>query len=209
MAHPAHREREALCDTFLDWGPDAPTLCQGWCSADLASHLVVRERRPDAAAGIVLPPLHAYQERVRLAVRDKLSWGDLVAKVRSGPPGPLRWGPVDDTWNSIEMFVHHEDVRRAQAGWLPRSADPALEAQIWRALHFLGKARARKLPAGLQLQADGYGTLLLSAKEPLVTMRGRPGEAALWLLGRDAVAQVELEGDAAAVDRLQASTRRF
>lgn len=209
MAHVARRERLALCDSLLEVGPDAPTLCLGWRTADLASHLVVRERRPDAAVGIVVQPLHGWSEQVRQGVRDKLSWDELVAKIRSGPPGPLRWGPVDDSWNSIEMFVHHEDVRRAQPGWVPRPPDPDTQHQLWRALRLLGKARARKLPAGLQLQADGYGTQVLANRQPLVTLHGPPGEAVLWLLGRDAVAQVELDGPPEAVAKLQASSRGF
>lgn len=34
-------------------GPDAPTLGAGWKTRDLAAHLVVRESRPDAAAGVI------------------------------------------------------------------------------------------------------------------------------------------------------------
>jgi len=38
-------------------GPDAPTLCSGWTTGDLAAHLVLREHRPDAAAGVLGGPL--------------------------------------------------------------------------------------------------------------------------------------------------------
>ena len=37
------RERLELCDLLLELGPDAPTLCEGWTTADLAAHLVLRE----------------------------------------------------------------------------------------------------------------------------------------------------------------------
>jgi uncharacterized protein (TIGR03083 family) len=36
------KERQALCDTLTELGPDAPTLCEGWTTADLAAHLMVR-----------------------------------------------------------------------------------------------------------------------------------------------------------------------
>src|SRR5882762_622635 len=36
-------ERRELCDLFLELGPDAPTLCEGWTTLDLAAHLVLRE----------------------------------------------------------------------------------------------------------------------------------------------------------------------
>jgi uncharacterized protein (TIGR03083 family) len=49
-------ERLALCTLLDKTGPDAPTLCEGWNTGDLAAHLVLRERRPDAAAGVIGSP---------------------------------------------------------------------------------------------------------------------------------------------------------
>jgi len=51
----ARRERAALVETLLGAGPDAPTLCEGWRTRDLAAHLVIREHRLDAAPGILIP----------------------------------------------------------------------------------------------------------------------------------------------------------
>jgi len=51
---PAQRERQALCDRFDEVGPDEPTLSGEWTTRDLAAHLIVRERRPDAAGGILI-----------------------------------------------------------------------------------------------------------------------------------------------------------
>ncbi|HEY0698515.1 MAG TPA: TIGR03085 family protein, partial [Micromonospora sp.] len=65
MSRYARSERLALADLMLALGPDAPTLNEGWDTRDLAAHLIVRERRPDAAAGILLRPLGAHAERVR------------------------------------------------------------------------------------------------------------------------------------------------
>ena len=56
----ASRERAALVNTMRAVGPDAPTLCGEWTTRDLAAHLVLRERRPDAAAGILVPALAGY-----------------------------------------------------------------------------------------------------------------------------------------------------
>lgn len=53
----ARSERLALCETLRAVGPDAPTLCEGWLTRDLAAHLVLRESRPDAAPGIVVSAL--------------------------------------------------------------------------------------------------------------------------------------------------------
>ena len=48
-------ERAAIADLMTSLGPDAPTLCEGWTTRDLAAHLVVRATRVDAAAGILIP----------------------------------------------------------------------------------------------------------------------------------------------------------
>ena len=39
----AQQERTTLCDLLLECGPNTPTLCEGWSTADLAAHLVARE----------------------------------------------------------------------------------------------------------------------------------------------------------------------
>jgi uncharacterized protein (TIGR03085 family) len=108
-------EREALADLMLEVGPDAPTLCGGWTTRDLAAHLVIRSDRPDAAAGIVIPALAGWTAKVqeKAARRD---WDDLVRTVRRGAPGwSLQSRPsLDGQSNTIEYFVHHEDVRRAR-----------------------------------------------------------------------------------------------
>ena len=102
MSSHARSERRALADLLLEVGPDAPTLCEGWSTGDLAAHLVIRERRPDAAAGILVKPLAGYTERVQKQVRQGRSWPQLVETIRSGPPLPLRLGPVDEVANTVE-----------------------------------------------------------------------------------------------------------
>ena len=66
----AARERAALVTTMRDAGPDAPTLCGEWTTRDLAAHLVLRERRPDAAAGIMIPALAGYTARKQQHLTD-------------------------------------------------------------------------------------------------------------------------------------------
>src|ERR1051325_1771812 len=95
----AHQERLALADTLLAAGPDAPTLCEGWATRDLAAHIVLRERRPDAAAGILLKPLAGHNKKVQ----DSLAAGDypaLVDKVRNPQRlSPVRIGAVEEAMN--------------------------------------------------------------------------------------------------------------
>ena len=47
MSRFVQSERKALADLLAALGPDAPTLCTGWETRDLAAHIVLRERRPD------------------------------------------------------------------------------------------------------------------------------------------------------------------
>jgi uncharacterized protein (TIGR03085 family) len=184
----AQRERSALCDLLSELGPDAPTLCEGWRSADLAAHLVTREHRPDGGPGLVLPfgPLVAWTDRVRRATRDTTTWDNLVTRVRSGPPAMLR--PFDKGLNTIEYFVHHEDLRRAQEGWEPRQLAADDEALLWQRLRAM--KRLLRSPAG-RIEAPGQAPLLFPKSTRPGTLRGPVGELTLWLLGRRGVARVE------------------
>ena len=77
----AQRERAALVATFRDTAPDAPTLCEGLDVRDLTAHLVVRERRLDAAPGILVPALAGYTERVQGQVAASTDWDVLLGQV--------------------------------------------------------------------------------------------------------------------------------
>ena len=135
MTSPARRERSALCDTFETVGPDAPTLCSPWRTRDLAAHLVIRDGRPDAALGMFVPPLAERARRVQDGYAAE-PWPELVERVRTGPPSwsPTRLEPVDTVVNLAEMFLHHEDVLRAAAGWEPRLLPDDLEQGLWSVL---------------------------------------------------------------------------
>lgn len=209
MSHFAQSERRSLCELFLRVGPDAPTLCEGWTAADLAAHLVVRERRPDAAPGIVLGALAGYTERVQRRVRDTMTWEELVDTVRRGPPFPLRLRLVDEPMNTAEYFVHHEDVRRAGDGAEPRVLDPALEGVLWSRVRLMALVARRAAPCRLRLVAPGTGSVTVRAASPEVTVTGRPGELLLFLFGRTSVADVALSGDDGAVEQVRRAKLGF
>ena len=195
MTTSARSERLALCDLLDQVGPDAPTLCGSWTTRDLAAHLVVRERRPDAAAGLVIGPLAGHGEKVRSqeALRP---YAEIVDRVRTGPPvfSPTRLGAVDAVVNTVEFFVHHEDVRRGGGDWTPRHLDPQLDADLRKALGRMGKMMAKSSPCGLVLEPAGGTRTVAKAGEPSVTLRGPVGELVLFLFGRQARSQVEIVG---------------
>jgi uncharacterized protein (TIGR03085 family) len=203
MAEPslAQQERETLSNLFLEHGPDAATLCEGWVASDLAAHLVVRERRPDSGPGLVWPPMAAYTEKVRLAARDRMSWEQLVSTVRSGPPLLLR--PLDGPMNTVEFFIHVEDLRRAQDGWEPRAIPPALADALWERLGPGGMAK--KVPATIVLTSPGRDDKKAGAG-PVVTLTGNPGELTMFAAGRQQATRVEISGDAALAAQLRAAS---
>src|ERR1041384_1684354 len=139
MSRFVRSERRKLADLFSTVGPEAPTMCTGWVTRDLAAHLVIRERRPGAGLGLFIPPLRSHAPHT--------------------PPPPL-WRPVstprvEGMTNGLEFFVHHEDVRRAQAGWQPRDLPKEDQAALWKSASLIARLRLRKFPAALLVQAPG------------------------------------------------------
>jgi uncharacterized protein (TIGR03085 family) len=200
-------ERAAICALFEELGPDEPTLCEGWRTRDLAAHLVVRERRPDAAGGILLAPLAGYTKRVQDGYAAK-PWTELVELVRTGPPAfsPTRIPAIDKAINSVELFVHHEDVRRAQPGWKPRDADPARDAMAWGAVTRTGRLTLRRSPVGLVLRRPDGTEAVVKRGPNTVILAGEPGELLLFALGRDAV-HLDFDGEQRSIAVVKGLTR--
>ena len=202
MSTHAKRERLLLADLLESAGPEAPTLCEGWTTRDLAAHLVVRERRADAAGGIVIKPLAARGERVRgeFAARP---YDELIQLIRTGPPrvSPFALKQVDEAANTVEFYVHGEDVRRAAKEWEPRSLDPVFSDALWRRLESSARMMGRRSPVGLVLRRPNGQTVVAHKGTPVVTVTGEPGELLLFAFGRQAAARVEFEGDEEAVTR--------
>jgi uncharacterized protein (TIGR03085 family) len=197
----AQRERAALVETMRGVGPDAPTLCEGWKTTDLAAHLVIREYRPDAAPGIMIPFFASHTAKVQHEVAERTGWEELLDKVASGPPiySPLKL--LDPVANVGEMFIHHEDVRRAQPGWEPRVLEPALTSTLRRQLPLMGRMTLAKVPGRVALRTPDGKTLLTVGSGPAVTVTGTPEELLLFSVGRQA--RVEFDGDASAVQAVR------
>jgi uncharacterized protein (TIGR03085 family) len=203
----ARRERAALADLLLSVGPDAPTLCAGWTTRDLAAHLVVRDRRPDAMAGIVVPPLAGHGEHVRKQAARR-PYEQVVAEVRNPP----WWSPVSNPLvhelaNTMEYFIHHEDVRRGAPGWTPRALSTGEQKALWNAVKVAARMGLRRLGMPVLLHAPGIGELAVGGGRPAATLTGDPGELVLFVSGRQRAARVEIEAPPATAERLR--TARF
>ncbi|MEU0911614.1 TIGR03085 family metal-binding protein [Streptomyces althioticus] len=206
MSTHAKRERLLLADLLETAGPEAPTLCEGWTTRDLAAHVVVRERRPDAAGGLLVKQLASRLERVTAEFLAK-PYDELIGLIRTGPPrfSPFSLKQVDEMSNVIEFYVHAEDVRRAQPDWTPRELDPVFQDALWSRLERSARLMGRGVPTGLVLRRPDGQTAVARRGAPVVTVTGEPSELVMFAYGRQGAAKVELEGDENAIAQLRAT----
>lgn len=189
------RERRELCDLFGDLGPDAPTLCEGWTAFDLALHLVVRERHPTAAPGILLGGRFAGRLERATARERSQGYRAVVERVRNGPPLPFAVPGVRTLMNLNELTVHHEDVRRAN-GLGPRQDRPDLQDSLWRVVRRGARLLLRRPGKQVTVRLAPPGRPPVDVgRGPTVTLAGDPVELALYLTGRRGAAAVEVSGD--------------
>jgi uncharacterized protein (TIGR03085 family) len=190
----ARRERHALCDLALLLGEDAPTVLPDWTAKDLVVHLLVREYSPIGALGLAVGPLSGLTERemARVGRRD---FTVLVERLRGRGLTPYSLGPVDRVANSLEYFVHHEDLRRAQPDWQPRDLPVGDADVVWRLLRVFGRGLVRQAGVPVQVVREDTGatTTLRHGADPAV-VSGPPGEVALFLFGREQTRDVRLLG---------------
>ncbi len=197
----ARSERAELCDLLEQTGPDEATLCAGWTTRDLAAHLVIREGRPDAALGVLGGPLASWTDKVQNDAASQ-DYDKLVRLVRTGPPvwSYFRLPWVDGQFNTIEYYVHHEDVRRAQPQWSTRDLDPELQDFLWDRLTFAGRGWFHGVAGGVTLvRTDRPDTShKVKSGDAMITISGTPGELMMVAFGRRE-ADVEIEGTEEAV----------
>ena len=202
-------ERAAICDSFEEFGPDAPTLCEGWNTRDLLAHMLVRERRPDAGAGLVVPFLRKHLEQVTEEYKAE-PWNKMVKTFRDGPPilSVSAIPIVGDKFNLGEFFIHHEDIRRAQPDWVPRENSKELDDALWNPLKMMGRLLFRKSPVGVTLRSAGRDDIVVKKGERSVILVGLPGEIVIHAFGRplDKV-HVVVQGDPADVKAFEDSPR--
>lgn len=200
MSTHAQRERLLLADLLERSGPDAPTLCDGWRTRDLAAHVVVRERRSDAAAGQVIPKLADRLERIRGQYAAK-PYEELVQLIRTGPP---RLSPF--ALKQLRRGRQHGGVLRPRGGrqaggprLVPRPVDPVFADALWSRLERGARMLGRRSPVGLVLRCPDGRTTVAHKGTPVVTVTGEPQELTMFVFGRQGSADVTAEGDKDAV----------
>jgi uncharacterized protein (TIGR03085 family) len=205
----AAAERAALCDLLDSLGPNAPTLCEGWTTYDLAAHLAARDRVPASWPGLALARFTDRSDRVMQSMKSEHSYPEVVALVRRGAPvwNPMGAPIIREPANLLEYLVHHEDARRAQPGWTPRAVSTALADAVWSQLRWVARPAFRRARDGVVLHRAGNPDATITAKggRLVVTVTGDPIELALFAFNRRSAARVDIRGDDAAVARLAAA----
>lgn len=191
------RERENLAQLLLEVGPDAPTLCDGWTTADLAAHLYLRERKPHLAGGYFVPLLGSVTEQAQQRIKQR-PYRDVVEEWAAGPPVFLK--PLDKPMNMAEHFIHHEDVRRGGGEIAPREFSRAVESDLMKGAKMMGLLALGSSDVPVVLTPPNHPPLTLGGKrgvvdqgDRVVRVSGDPGELLLWVTGRDAV-EVDIAG---------------
>jgi uncharacterized protein (TIGR03085 family) len=207
MESMSRSERAALCNTALEAGEQAPTLCGRWTVKDLVIHLLVRERDPVGAPGILVPQLEKLTDRSARRLADQ-DFSSLVERVRRGPPrwSPISLPPIDRAVNTLEYFVHHEDIRRAAPDWQPRELTEREQMVLWKAISVAGKGLVR--PAGVPAEIRWpherrERSAVLKKGENPVVVNGVPSELTVFLFGRSQHGPLEFTGPQEQVQELR------
>lgn len=206
-------ERAALADAFSHASPDDPTLCAGWTTSHLLAHLVQREndlfgniadqigRRP--------PGEEKHLGELVATAQTRRGYDALIRRLADGPP---RWSPMNwagEQLNLLEFLIHHEDLRRGNgAGTPPPRQLPSEERQvIFQRLTTLAKLSYRRAPVGIILATPDGDRQVVKKGNTKVELIGAPIELALYMSGRQRVADVDLQGPADAKDAFLSSQK--
>ena len=167
----------------------------------MAAHVYVRERRPDAALGVLpLGPISRYTDRVMESVLRVHGYDEVLRRFRTVAP-IVRYTHLDELINTVEFYVHTEDVRRPNG--LPlRDMPDDFERTVWSRLSKQARMSFRRAKVRVRLEPT-VGEPVEVGKGELVTVRGRPSELLLLAFNRKDDAKVEYDGSPAAVAELQ------
>lgn len=220
-----YRQRKILIDLLSTLSPvqwAAESLCTGWDTKDLVAHLIVRERNPFAAIGLVMPRFKGVHDRAmaRMASRPI---PELLTTLAAGPP---LWAKVGQV-HIGEDWIHTQDIIRGQAGSIdpdreltPDSGNghPTLVLALTKACDRFAPFVLRNVEGPFRvLLTDGqlwrrtwlvrpHNRLAIPAANasinPDVTVTGEVGEILLFLTGRGHHARVTVSGQPEAIRTL-------
>ena len=195
-------ERAGLVRALEALGPGRPTLCEGWQTQHLAAHVALRDRSPWARSARATDDLAA-------RAQDRKVFDDLAAEIAAGPRWPSPGGRAAETMNLLELYVHTQDVVRAQPGGLEAAAEEERssehEAALWSQFRRAARVIYRRVPTGVilvvtggprvvaQRHRRGHGSVVVSGPVTELIMHG---------FGRGTASSVRIDGSAGDVAAL-------
>ena len=203
----ARREREALCDLALELGPDSPTLASWRTVEELVAHLLVVERHPYGASGLVLPQWAGATRKSRASERAR-GFPAMVDRLRD--PGITPYLLFNARMlTALDLVVAHEDLRRVDPDWKPRKLSDADDDELWRRV----TRAARRLKREVGVPADMPVVLERSdppksrrtirrGRDPVV-IKAKPLELVYCLHGRRQHYNVSIKGPQWQLDRIR------
>ena len=196
----AQRQRAQLLDLFLELGPFAPTLCEGWKTQDLAAHLYIREHKPQAMLGMFSERFAGITTRVQMEALHTNGFIGLVERLRKPS---LMMRPMDAMVNGAEYFIHHMDVLRAndRDQEISQKDEETLRTPIKMFAGRTAKAYGDRVVIDT---LDGKKLEFGQGTRP-VHLIGKPSEVLLFVSGRTEHANVQLVGEPDAVQKFTES----
>ena len=136
---------------------------------------------------------------------------DLVDKLHDPGLTPYRLPGVERLTNTLEYFVHHEDLRRAQPGGSPGSClrrTRTSSGSCSRGRRGWRPARPASPSSYAARDRPGQEATVRRGDDPVV-VTGRPSELVLFFFGRHQLRDVTVDGPPAAVSRLREADKGF
>ncbi len=125
----------------------------------------------------MVKPLEGWTRKVAAGYSGR-PFTELIEEYRAGPQkwNPMSWDKVDEIANGGEMFIHHEDARRGQPDWAPRTFDE----ETTRTLTGMLDSRISKLPSASRRSALSprcrEAARSSSSRVSRLAISGEPGE---------------------------------
>lgn len=194
------RLRASLCDTFDEVGALAPTNCEGWLAQDLAAHLWLRERRPDALPGIGWPRFSAYTSRVQVEALHRHGFSRLVSDLRRAA-SPTGMGPLA----LAEFLIHGIDVARPNG--IEHELSAGDEARIWPYTDMFCRRIVSRFGGRAVIHPTTGRPLALGRGDRPVLISGAPSEILYFVSGRLDHAHVELVAEPESLARFRGAVK--
>lgn len=194
--------RDAFVAALYAAGPNEPTLVEHWQTQHLAASVYLRENPHQItarASGSSTAALNTAIDQLAEESSSRKAFYKLVRRIGDGPePTPpqdrpsifkrlrntvLQRRPETDS-PLLELFVHTEDIRRAQSRWAPRKLSDAYATALFEQLNEQARKYYANAKTGYVLVRTTGDRIVAKRGTTLTYVTGPAGELVLHALGR-------------------------